>query len=101
MKKQFLLLAGSALLLSSCGSNTKQPNVQQVIIDSAVNANVAKHDAENAIKNDSIINAEAKIKAEAIQGSQEHVNKKEDENKPAATNTTTPTPGNKPNSGTH
>ena len=100
MKKRFLLLAGSALLLSSCGSNTKQPNVQ-VIIDSAVNANVAKHDAENAVKNDSIINAEAKIKAEAMQGNQEHVNKKEDENKPATAPSTTPTTGNKPNPGTH
>ena len=90
MNRQFLLLATGILLISSCGNNSKPSNVQ-VLIDSTVNVNVAKHDAENAIKNDSIINAEAKKKADAMQGSNGTQDKKADQTTPATTNTTTST----------
>ncbi len=91
MNRQFLLLATGILLISSCGNNSKPSNVQ-VLIDSTVNVNVAKHDAENAIKNDSIINAEAKKKADAMQGSN-NLDKKADQATPTPTtgNTTAPT----------
>ena len=90
MKRQFLLLVAGILLISSCANNSKPSNVQ-VLIDSTVNVNVAKHDAENAIKNDSIINAEAKKKAEAMQGSNGNPDKKADQATPATGNTATPT----------
>jgi len=80
MRKQFLLLAGSAFLLLSCGTNYKQSNTE-VIIDSTVNARVAARDAENARKNDSTINAEARLKAEAMQNEQQATKA----NKPATT----------------
>ncbi len=76
MKKQFLLLAGIVIILSSCGSSNK-PSHDEVFIDSVANVNVAKHDAENARKNDSIINAEAKMKAEATLNAQQNATKKE------------------------
>ena len=77
MKKQFILLAAGVLFLLSCNTTTK-PSHDQVIIDSAVNAKVAARDAENARKNDSIINVAAKIKAEAIQNELDQENKKKE-----------------------
>jgi len=96
MKKQFLLLAGSAFLLLSCGSSYKQSNAQ-IIIDSTVNARVAARDIENARKNDSIINAEAKLKAEAMQTELEQTNK----NKPANSAPATATQQPKTDTGKH
>ena len=52
-----------------------------MIIDSTVNARVAARDAENSRKNDSTINAEARLKAEAMQIELEQA--KKNENKPA------------------
>jgi hypothetical protein len=66
MKKQFLLLAGSAVLFASCGSNNNNQAQTQAQIDSAVNAGVQKHDAENAAKNDSVLKAMEKEKADAM-----------------------------------
>ena len=64
MKKQFLFLAGSALLLISCGSNNSNNQQQtQAQIDSTVNAKLAQHDAENASKNDSTLKAMENEKA--------------------------------------
>ncbi len=49
--KCFLLLATCAGMLAACNSNTTNPlQIQTRIIDSTVNANVTKHDAENAAK---------------------------------------------------
>ena len=66
MKKQFLFLAGSALILASCGSNNNTPTQTQAQIDSSVNAKLAEHDAANAAKNDSTLKAIEKEKAEAL-----------------------------------
>lgn len=65
MKKQFLLLAGSALILASCGSNNENKGQTQAQIDSAVNAKLAEHDAANAAKNDSTLKAIEAEKAAA------------------------------------
>lgn len=99
MRIQFLLLAGSIILLSACGPNNK-PSHDEIFIDSVANANVAKHDAENARKNDSIINAEAKMKAEATLNAQQSAVKKE-ENKPDSASVHTPLPGQKKDAGKH
>jgi len=66
MKKQFLLLAGTAILLASCGENkTETPAQTQAQIDSAINAKVAEHDAEVARANDSTLKAVEAQKAAA------------------------------------
>lgn len=65
MVKKFLLLAGGAALLVSCGGNDNN-QVQLQKIDSIVNVKVKQHDAENAAKNDSILKAVEMEKAEAI-----------------------------------
>ena len=66
MKKTFLLLAGSAFILASCGSNNEPTAPTQAQVDSAVNAKLAEHDAENAAKNDSILKAMEAEKAAAM-----------------------------------
>lgn len=71
MKKQFLFLAGTAIILASCASNNENPAQTQAQIDSAVNAKMAEHDAENAAKNDSTLRAMEKEKAEAEARAQE------------------------------
>src|SRR5689334_12137613 len=92
MKKHLLLLAGSAVLFASCGSNNNQAQTQAQI-DSAVNAKMAQHDAENAAKNDSTLKAMEKEKAEAMarehHGEKKHESKKEE---PAAPVTPPPPP---------
>ncbi len=67
MKKQILLLAGSALILASCGSNNNNQANEQAKIDSITKANAALQDQMNKAKNDSTINAMAKIKADSIE----------------------------------
>ncbi len=58
MKKQFLLIAGAALMLASCGGENHEDQGQsQAQIDSAVNAQVAEREAEMARKNDSMLRA--------------------------------------------
>ena len=74
MKKHFFILIGCAFFILSCGSTEKQSN-DQIIIDSTVNARVAARDAENARKNDSTINAEARLKAATIQNELERSKK--------------------------
>ena len=72
MKKQFLLLACAAVMLASCGSNEKKEEGQtQAQIDSTVAAELAKHDAENAAKNDSTLKAIEAEKAAALAKEQE------------------------------
>lgn len=67
MKKQFLILAGSALILASCGSNENtENNNQQAQIDSIAAANAALQDELNKKANDSAINAIANAKADSI-----------------------------------
>lgn len=72
MKKQILLVAAAAFILASCGSNEKkQEGPTQAQIDSAVNAKMAQHDAENAAKNDSTLKAIEAEKAAAMAKEQE------------------------------
>lgn len=67
MKKHILFLAGSALILASCGSNDNKNQEQtKAQMDSAVNAQVAQHDAMNAAKNDSALRAIEAEKAAAM-----------------------------------
>lgn len=67
MKKQFLLLAGAALILASCGgeNKTEDQGQTQAQIDSAVNAQVAEREAEMARRNDSMLKAMEAEKAAA------------------------------------
>src|SRR3954466_12515112 len=89
MKKQFLVLAGSAVIMASCGSNNNNPAQTQAQIDSAVNAKMAQHDAENQAKNDSTLKAMEKEKAEAMSkehhegGTKKHAGGKTKEETPA------------------
>ncbi len=104
MKKQFLFLAGCAVILASCGSNNNNAAQTQAQIDSTVNATMAQHDAANASKNDSTLKAIEKEKAEAI--AKEHEAKHEEHEAKNAANgnngaqpatqtpTTAPTVGN-------
>jgi len=66
MKKQLLLFAGSILILASC-STDNTPNIQQAQIDSIARAKATLQDVLNKQKNDSIINAIAKAKADSIE----------------------------------
>jgi len=63
-------LAGTMTLLA-CGTKKNTQADIQAVIDSTVNARVAKHDAENAVKNDSTLKAMEKEKADAISKEQQ------------------------------
>jgi|GEM_PF-1433857 len=65
MKKGFLFLAGSALILASCGSNNNNEGQSKAQIDSTVNAQVAAKEAAMKNANDSTIAAQAKAKADS------------------------------------
>jgi hypothetical protein len=80
MKKWFLLLAGGAMALASCGNKNNNQAMIQAMIDSTVNAKLAKHDAENAAKNDSTLKAMEKEKAEAMSRGQQEEKRGEKEN---------------------
>ncbi len=72
MKKQFLILAGSALILASCGSNENTDSAnQQAQIDSIAAANAALQDEINKKRNDSAINATATAMADSIRAAEE------------------------------
>jgi hypothetical protein len=72
MKKQLLMLAGSALILASCGSNNNQAQSDQAKLDSISKANAAMQDQLNQKKNDSAINAMAAAKADSIEKATHH-----------------------------
>ncbi len=78
MKKQFLMLAGAAMILASCGGETKTEDQgqTQAQIDSAVNAQVAEREAEMARKNDSTLKAMEAEKAAAEAAAAEDAAKK-------------------------
>jgi septal ring factor EnvC (AmiA/AmiB activator) len=77
MKKQFLLFAAAALILTSCGNeNTENQGQTQAQIDSAVNAQVAEREAEMARKNDSTLKAMEAEKAAAEAAAAEEAAKK-------------------------
>ena len=67
MKKHFLLLAGAAVILASCGGENKTEDAgqSQAQIDSAVNAQVAAKEAEMARVQDSTLKAMEAEKAAA------------------------------------
>jgi hypothetical protein len=90
MKKQFLFLVGSALILASCGSNNTPPAQSQAQIDSAVNAKVAAQNAANAAKNDSTLRAVEQEKA-AVMSKERHEEKRHEE-KTSGNNTPAPPP---------
>ena len=93
MKKQFLFLAGCAVILASCGSNNNNAGQTQAQIDSTVNATMAQHDAANASKNDSTLKAIEKEKAEAIAKEHEAKHEEHEANKAAnASNSASPAP---------
>ena len=77
MKKQFLFLAGSAILLASCGNNNNADNgaASQQKIDSAVKAGEAAKEADIKRMNDSTIVAQAKSKADSQAIAKEAVEK--------------------------
>ena len=78
MKKQLLLLVCGMVLMASCSNNNNDAlQKAQAQIDSAVNAKVAKHDAENAAKNDSTLKALATQKADTMEKEQELQQEKE------------------------
>jgi hypothetical protein len=98
MKKQFLLLAGTAIILASCGGNKTEPAGQsQAQIDSAINATVAAHDAAVAAKNDSTLKAieaeKAAAEAKANEGHHSGGTKKHEAASPAPTPAPPPPPG--------
>ena len=94
MKKQILLLAGSALILASCGSNNNNQQNEQAKMDSIANANKALQDQINQKKNDSTINAMASAKADSIEKAdaaskeKEHAGTKTTHTKTTTTTTT-------------
>jgi len=71
MKKQILILAGSMMILASCGSNNTNQNTQAQM-DSISKANAALQDEINKKKNDSTINAIATAKADSIEKAAKH-----------------------------
>jgi hypothetical protein len=76
MKKHALLLiAGSVMLMTACNNSTEQKPAENV--DSLANVKAEQMKAEMAAKNDSVINAMAKAKADST----EAANKKEEEMK--------------------
>ncbi len=90
MKKQFLILAGSALILASCGSNENTDSAnQQAQIDSIAAANAALQDEINKKRNDSAINAIATEKAAAIQAEEDAKRSKPGKKTTKSTTTTT------------
>jgi cytoskeletal protein RodZ len=106
MKKQFLLLAGAAVILASCGSNEpKQEGPTQAQIDSTVAAQVAAHDAENAARNDSALKAMEAEKAAAAAAIEEETKTKtkttstKTKTKTTTTKTETPPPPPPPPAG--
>ena len=58
-------MAGSALILASCGSNNNNANNDQAKLDSAMKAGEAAKQAEIQHQNDSTIAAQAKAKADS------------------------------------
>ncbi len=68
MKKQFLLLAGSAILFASCGNDNKAAEdaaANQRKIDSTAQAASAAKEVEMKAANDATIAAAAKAKADS------------------------------------
>lgn len=65
MKKYaFVLLAGSIIGLSACGSDSNTSTQEQ--IDSAVNAKTAELEAARNAQTDSILNEMARMKADSV-----------------------------------
>ena len=76
MKKHALLLiAGSVMLMTACNNSTEQKPAENV--DSLANVKAEQMKAEMAAKNDSVINAMAKAKADSTEAAM----KKEEEMK--------------------
>lgn len=78
MKRQFLLLAGSAILFASCGNDNKAAEdaaANQRKIDSAATAASASKEAEIKAANDATIAAAAKAKADSEAIAKEAVSK--------------------------
>ena len=76
MKKQFLFLAGAAIILASCGSNNNNNQAQtQAQIDSTINAKLSEHDAANAAKNGmATVKEQIKLKEKQIKQIQDEAN---------------------------
>ena len=64
--KSFIFLLFIGLLLASCNGDNGNINTSEAQVDSIVNAKVDVLRAEMKAKNDSIINAMAKVKADSI-----------------------------------
>lgn len=90
MKKHFLLLAGAAVILASCGGENKTEDAgqSQAQIDSAVNAQVAAKEAEMARVQDSTLKAMEAEKAAAEAAAAEEA--KKSGGKKSTKKTTTP-----------
>jgi len=90
MKKHILLLAGSAMILASCGSNNNENQQnEQAKMDSIAKANAALQDEINKKRNDSTINAMAAAKADSMAAATKAEETKKSGTKKTTTKTTT------------
>jgi hypothetical protein len=94
MKKYaFVLLAGSIIGLSACGSDSNTNTQEQ--IDSAVNAKTAELEAARNAQTDSILNEMARMKADSV-AMADSIAKAANTSSTTVTKTTTTTKTSKP-----
>jgi hypothetical protein len=67
MKHTLILLAAAMILTASCDRNKTNDNAElKYKIDSTINDLIAKHEAANAAKNDSILKDIERMKADSL-----------------------------------
>jgi len=81
MKKQFLFLIACALVFFSCSNSDNTLRHSEAQIDSTVAVTVAKHEEANAAKNDSLLKAIEKEKADSLEKIMQHSGKKQEQDK--------------------
>ncbi len=95
MRKQLMLLAAGGLFFASCSSNSNNSQAQtQAQIDSTVNAKLAQHDQENAMKNDSTLRAMEAEKAATMERERAHDERRHEEHAGGNSTSSSATPAN-------